>query len=251
MFNVYPLNREYKQEVVRQIYCTRLIAIMLLLSFFIVSIIDFLGGNLLHSSKFRLLFFGDYVTRDRFSFQETPSFIFDVRNCNIKLSENSYGAYYISMHVSADSSTIRESSIDNKSVRTVKIHSKDVKPRCYVELKIPSNIQLEDITFQLSGNMTGLVLSDDRDGQLWQDQLILNSLNIEINNSKQNVFLTQPHSITRLKISGSYCNCNFEGLEIKNFTFDVKTGLLAFAQSSAITVNKVILNHFHLSYSIF
>ena len=146
------------------------------------------------------------------------------------------------MYISADSSTTRESTTDTESVRTVKVHSQDVKPRCFMEIKIPTNVQLGSITFQLSGNMTGLVLSDNSHGQQWQEQLTVNSLNIEINDSHQNVFLTQPHTINELKISGSYCNCNFGNPEIKSLSFDVKTGALALTQNSALPVNKVILS---------
>ena len=113
-------------------------------------------------------------------------------------------------------------------------------------MKIPGGVTIPKLTFTFDGDtIEDLQIYDYKDGSKWTTPMIITNLVFTVSNAYPNVMFQNPHQVSSLSVSGSYCNCNFDYLKIASMTFTVNVGSLSILQNSIYTQNSIIVKTPH------
>jgi len=109
-------------------------------------------------------------------------------------------------------------------------------------LRIPGGQVLNKLSLSFNGDsILDLLIYDSKDGSTWVTPMTITTLAITVSDSYPNIIFENPHTVTTLTVSGTYCVCNFHKLKITTMTYDITVGSLSINQNSAIPSNKVIV----------
>ena len=236
---VYPLSIKYDKRKTIRInlykYFFLIVIIVLLIPF------DLYSLSKTRTSKQRVGYFADRIYTDSISISGATEINIKIKNWVIYLLENKFSLNFVDLYMSASRSTTLSTS-KSGTTQNINIVSDSGDVQCYVEMKIPGGVTIPKLTFTFDGDtIEDLQIYDYKDDSKWKTPMIITNLVFTVSNAYPNVMFQNPHQVSSLTVSGSYCNCNFDYLKIASMTFTVNVGSLSILQNSIYTQNSIIV----------
>ena len=115
-------------------------------------------------------------------------------------------------------------------------------PRCFLEVKVPGGVSINQMSFKLDGGSSdNMLVYDHKDGSSWNTPMIINSLQFSISELFPVINFDNLHQIASLSVTGSYCVCTFNKVRINSMAYNIDVGSLNIIQNSVYTENKVTI----------
>ena len=193
----------------------------------------------------RIGYYADRIFIDSISLAGLTEINAITKNWVVYLLENKGSSNSIDFYISASRSTSITNLLSG-TAQSITISSDTNTVQCYVEMKIPGGVTIPKLTFTFDGDtIEDLQIYDYKDGSKWTTPMIITNLVFTVSNAYPNVMFQNPHQVSSLSVSGSYCNCNFDYLKIASMTFTVNVGSLSILQNSIYTQNSIIVKTPH------
>ena len=168
-------------------------------------------------------------------------FSFDVTNCYIYLLENKDSNSKIDLFMSSN----RDASLSTSAsgtVQTIVAHSDTSLPRCFLEIKVPGDVSINQMSFTFNGGSSeNILVYDHKDGGSWNTPMIVGTLQFTVSDSYPVIKFENAHQINSLIVSGTYCACTFDKVRISSMTYNINVGSLNINQNSVFTENKLTI----------
>ena len=245
---VYPLSIKYDKRKTIRInlykYFFLIVIIVLLIPFDLYSLSE------TKTSKQRVGYFADRIYTDSISISGATEINLSIKNWVIYILENTINSNFVDLYMSASRSTTFSAS-KSGTAQNINIVSDSGVVQCYVEMKIPGGVTIPKLTFTFDGDtIEDLQIYDYKDNSKWTTPMIITNLVFTISNAYPNVMFQNPHQVSSLTVSGSFCNCNFDYLKIASMTFTVNVGSLSILQNSVYTQNSITVKTPHGTHCI-
>ena len=128
------------------------------------------------------------------------------------------------------------------TTQTIVANSDSSLPKCFLEIKIPGGVSINQMSFIFTGGLSeNMLVYDYKDGSSWNTPMIINTLQFTISDSYPVIKLENAHQVTSLSVTRTYCACTFVKVRINSMTYNINVGTLNINQNSVFTENKLTI----------